>query len=125
MLRDQSWRCSMRFEKFSFGRIRVNGTVYDHDLVIDQGKIRKRKKQPSKKYRESFGHTPLSVDEKIPWNCCRLVIGTGMGALPVMNEVKQEARNRGVELLIFPTEKAMEILNDQPKNTNAILHVTC
>jgi hypothetical protein len=115
----------MRFEDFSFGRIRVDGTVYDHDLVIDQGKIRKRKKQPSKKYRESFGHTPLSVEENIPWHCCRLVIGTGMGALPVMNEVKREARKRGVALLILPTEKAIGILNDQPKNTNAILHVTC
>ena len=68
----------MRFEDFAFGRIRVDGAVYDHDLVIDHGKIHKRKKQPSKKYRESFGHTPLSAEEKIPWNCGQLVIGTGM-----------------------------------------------
>jgi hypothetical protein len=59
----------MRFEDFAFGRIRVDGAVYDHDLEIDHGKIHKRKKQPSKKYRESFGHTPLSAEEKIPWNC--------------------------------------------------------
>ncbi len=25
----------MRFEDFAFGRICVDGTVYDHDLVID------------------------------------------------------------------------------------------
>jgi hypothetical protein len=115
----------MKFEDFTFGRIRVDGTVYDHDLVVDHGKVRKRKKQPSKKYRESFGHTPLSIEEKIPWNCSQLVIGTGMGALPVMNDVKREARKRGVELLILPTGKAIQILNEQPKNTNAILHVTC
>jgi hypothetical protein len=42
-----------------------------------------------------------------------------------MNEVKREARKRGVALLILPTRKAIEILNEQPKNTNAILHVTC
>jgi hypothetical protein len=48
-----------------------------------------------------------------------------MGALPVMKEVKQEARRRSVELLILPTGKAIEILNKHPKSTNAILHVTC
>ena len=66
----------MKLEDFAFGRIRVDGTVYDHDLLIDHGKIKKRK---------SFGHTPLSLEEKIPWNCELLVIGTGTGALPVMN----------------------------------------
>jgi hypothetical protein len=33
--------------------------------------------------------------------------------------------NSGVELHILPTEKAIEMLNGQPKKTNAILHVTC
>ena len=115
----------MKFEDFSFGRIRVDGTLFDHDLVIDRGKIRERKKKPSKKYRESFGHTPLSVEEEIPWKCDQLVIGTGTGALPVMKEVKREARRRGVELQILPTEEAIQLLNRQPENTNAILHVTC
>jgi hypothetical protein len=115
----------MKFEEFSFGHIRVDGVVYDHDLVINHRKIRNRKKQPSKKYRESFGHTPLSVEEEIPWKCDQLVIGTGMGALPVMDEVKREARKRGVELRILPTEEAIQLLNRQPENTNAILHVTC
>ena len=115
----------MKFEDFTFGCIRVDGSLYDHDLIVDHGKIRKRKKQPSKKYRGLFGHTPLSAEEKIPWKCQRLVIGTGTGALPVMKEVKREARRRGVELRILPTEKAIQLLNASPKNTNAILHVTC
>jgi hypothetical protein len=115
----------MRFEEFTFGRIRVDGTVYEHDLVIDRGKISKRKKKASKKHRESFGHTPLSTEEDIPWNCRQLVVGTGDGALPVMNEVKHEAKRRKVELLILPTAKAIAILNKRPKETNAILHLTC
>jgi hypothetical protein len=119
------WECSTRFEEFAFGRIRIDGTVYDHDLVIDRGRIRKRKKKASRKYRESFGHTPLSVEEDLPWNCRQLVVGTGMGALPVMSEVKLEAKRRKVELLILPTAKAIEVLNKQPEETNAILHVTC
>ena len=115
----------MHFQTFSFGSIRIDGTTYEHDVVIDRGEISKRKKKPSRKYREEFGHTPLSVEEKIPWKCRRLVIGTGGGALPVMKEVKQEAKRRGVELAIVPTAEAIELLKREPADTNAILHVTC
>ena len=115
----------MRFEAFSFGSIRIDGVTYGHDVVIDRGKVFKRKKKPSKKFRGAFGHTPLSVEEEIPWKCRRLVIGTGTGALPVMDEVKREARRLEVELLIVPTVEAIEKLRKNPDKTNAILHVTC
>jgi hypothetical protein len=29
----------MRFEKFSFGSIQVDGTTYEHDVVIDLGYV--------------------------------------------------------------------------------------
>jgi len=115
----------MRFETFSFGSLRIDGVTYDHDVVIDRGEVRKRKKKPSQKFREAFGHTPLSLEEEIPWKCERLMIGTGMGALPVMDEVKREAKRRKIKLLILPTAEAIEELNEHPRDTNAILHVTC
>src|SRR5438105_14144683 len=115
----------MRFEKFSFGSIRIDGTTYEHDVVIDRGKIRKRKKKPSKKFRDAFGHTPMSPKEAIPWKCTRLVIGTGTGALPVMDEVKREAKRRKIKLVILPTKEAIRELKQDPTATNAILHVTC
>src|SRR6266567_1171031 len=114
----------MRFEAFSFGSICIDGTTYGYDLVIDRGRIRKRKKKPSKKFRDKFGHTPLSIEEEIPWKCQRLVIGTGTGALPVMEEVEQEAKRRKIKLLVLPTRKAIAALKKSPKETNAILHVT-
>jgi hypothetical protein len=55
-------------------------------VIVDHGRIRKRRKKPSKKFRGNFGHTPLSVEEDIPWDCRHLVIGTGTGGLPVMDE---------------------------------------
>src|SRR5215471_15185283 len=114
-----------RIEAFSFGSIRIDGVTYEHDVVIDCDQVRKRKKKPSKQFRDAFGHTPLSVKEEIPWKCQRLVIGTGSGALPVMEEVKHEAKRRSVELLILPTIQAIDALKEHPKETNAILHVTC
>jgi hypothetical protein len=115
----------MRFESFSFGSIRIDGTTYDHDVVIDRGEVRKREKKPSKKFRDTFGHTPLSIDESIPWQCRRLVIGTGTGALPVMEQVQREAQRREIELVIVPTARAIELLKQEAADTNAILHVTC
>ena len=115
----------MRFEAFSFGSIQIDGVTYDHDVLIDRGRVSKRKKKPSKKFRDDFGHTPLSAEERIPWKCRRLVVGTGTGALPVMDEVKQEARSRNVELRILPTARAIELLRTAGPDTNAILHVTC
>ena len=116
----------MDFGKFRFGSIAIDGVKYEHDVVIDRGKIRKRKKKPSKKFREEFGHTPVSVDEEIPWKCQRLVVGTGRyGSLPVMDEVSLEARRRKVDLLILPTDEAIETLAKRTEGTNAILHVTC
>ena len=112
----------MRFGKFSFGSIQIDGVTYEHDVVIDGGKVRKRKKKPSKKFREDFGHTPVSIEEDIPWDCKRLVIGTGAtGALPVMDEVKR----RKIMFHIPPTEDAIAEIKHDLRTTNAILHVTC
>src|SRR5258708_32097605 len=116
----------MQFEGFSFGSIRIDGTTHEHDVVIDAGQIRKRKKKPSRKFRDGFGHTPLSIEEDIPWKCRRLVIGSGAyGRLPVMSEVKREAERRRVELLIVPTTEANEVFQQDPDSSNRLLHVTC
>ena len=116
----------MRFQEFSSVSIRIDDITYEHDVVIDQGEIHKLKKKPSRKFREEFGHTPLSVEEEIPWKCRRLVIGTGAyGSLPVMKDVKLEAERRKIELLIFPTTQAIGALKQDRDETNAILHVTC
>jgi hypothetical protein len=110
------------------GRSEASGRLpeNEHDVVIARGRVRKRKKKPSKPFRDAFGHTPLSIEENIPWGCRRLVVGTGAdGALPVMDEVKREAARRRVQLLAVPTSEAIRALQAEPKETNAILHVTC
>ena len=39
----------MMFQQFSFGQIRIDGIEYGYDLVIDRGKVEKRKKKASKR----------------------------------------------------------------------------
>jgi hypothetical protein len=54
----------MRVEAFCFGSIRIDGVTYTHDVVMDRGQVRKRRKNPSKRFRDAFGHTPLSTEER-------------------------------------------------------------
>src|SRR5437762_12533307 len=117
----------MKARLVRFGEIEVEGKRYTHDVVIDGGKVRKRKKGPSKQFREKFGHTPLSAAEEIPWGGNRLIVGTvAEGGLPVAPDVFEEAERRGVELTLLPTRQACRMLGDlKRRDVYAVLHVTC
>ena len=110
-----------------FGSIEVEGRVHEHDIVIDRGAVRKRSKKPSKRYRDKFGHTPLSADEELPWGGPRLIIGTGAhGSLPIMPEVVAEAAHRNIDLVAVPTEQACRLIAGlKRREVCAVLHVTC
>jgi hypothetical protein len=124
--RRHGWRRARR-AAVGFGSIEIDGRRCDHDVVIDGGEVSKRRKKRSKPHRGRYGHTPLSVDEDIPWGGARLIVGTGVhGSLPIMPEVAQEASRRGVELVAVPTEEACRLIagNDR-RSVHAVLHVTC
>jgi len=42
-----------------------------------------------------------------------------------MDDVKREAKRRGVKLTILPTGEALKLLRKEPGETNAVLHLTC
>ena len=117
----------MNMTLVSFGQLDIEGERYDHDVVIEKGEVQKRKKGPSKVYRSDFGHTPLSSEENLPWHGEKLFIGTGAyGSLPIMKDVYAEAIRQGVKIIAGPTVEICEALKDlEPKDVNAILHVTC
>ncbi len=117
----------MNARLIGFGEIELDGQRYDADVVIDRGQVRRRRKKPSKPYRERYGHTPLSAEESIPWDGPRLIVGTGAdGRLPIMAEVYELAAGRNVEIVALPTDEACRLIADlEPGAVNAILHVTC
>ncbi len=102
----------MQAKLMRFGEVEIDGQRYDYDVVIDRGRVRKRKKKPSRRYSDEYGHTPLSAEEDIPWGGRRLIIGTGVqGRLPVMAEVYAEADRRGVEVVAVPTREACRLIS--------------
>ena len=62
----------MDVEYPGFGRIVVTGTEYDHDVVVEAGRVRARDKRPSHSLKVRYGHTPLSAAEEIPATASRL-----------------------------------------------------
>ncbi len=117
----------MKIRLVTFGEIEIEGQHYNHDVVIEKGQVQKRKKKLSKAYSSRFGHTPLSVEENIPWHGTKLFVGTGAyGSLPIMSEVYEEAQRKGVEVIAKPTVEVCELVKKyKPNDVNAILHVTC
>jgi len=110
-----------------FGVVEIDGETYERDLVIEDGRVRRRKKGPSKPRRSEFGHTPLTAAERIPWSAPTLVIGSGAdGQLPVTDDLYREAARRGITVVVRPTPEACEMLSaSEPGSVAAILHVTC
>ncbi len=117
----------------SFAKIVINGKEYNYDVIVyPDGRVEKRKKYLSKKYADLFNHTPLSreeLEETLKDTTPEvIVIGTGLkGRMIVMEEAKRLARERGIELIIDITPKAVEKYNEisKKRKTLGIFHTTC
>jgi PPK2 family polyphosphate:nucleotide phosphotransferase len=109
------------------GEIELNGKCYRYDVVIEGGKIRKRKKKASKAFKGEDGHTPLSIAEEIPWGPAGLIVGTGLdGGLPITAEVFEESNRRGLPVVALRLQEALGLLASVPREEAfAVLHVGC
>ena len=54
-----------------------------------------------------------------------IALTTFLGALPVLQQVREEVRRRKIDLVVVPTAEAIGVLAQTTKDTNAILHLTC
>lgn len=119
----------MNIRYTEFGCIEVDKHEYRHDIVIKKGHVHKRKKDPSKAYKQENWHTPITAFEHIPWGQegGSLIIGTGQsGLMPIHDSIYDEAEERGVHLEIMRTEDACIKISDMdPSKVFAVLHVTC
>jgi len=55
----------------------------------------------------------------------RRVGGARHGALPVMQQVRDETRRRKADLIVLATAEATGVLTGAAADTNAILQLTC
>ncbi len=111
-------------ESYDFGEIIVDGKRYFSDLLIFPKKVLSgwwRKK----------GHSLCIEDLKdvIKEKPEVIVIGTGYaGLMKVPNDVREQIRNLGIDLIIQRTEEACKTFNKllkAGKMVVAALHLTC
>lgn len=110
------------------GWVEIDGVRYDHDVIVHADRsVTKRHKKPSKRLKNTYGHTPLSGAELgflIHEQPAILYIGTGQyGDLPVTPDAEDIFRH--YETVVRPTPDVVDLLREEPRPFVAILHVNC
>jgi hypothetical protein len=114
----------------AFGSITIDGTVFEHDVIIaGDGAVTKRKKKLSKAiYGNS--HTISSPEAKYLLaqgaHADRLIIGTGQyGNVHLSPEAAAYCEKRRCRPLLLPTPEAIKAWNTAPGKALGLFHVTC
>ncbi len=114
----------MHIDSYQFGRIVINQTSYDHDVIVFGDSVQ------SNWWREQ-GHA-LSVDDLktvIEAAPSVLVVGCGAsGMMRIPEKTRRFIEQQGIELQAFDTGEAVKRFNELSqagKNVVAALHLTC
>jgi len=112
----------MKIEAYRFGEIKIDGKVYNHDVVLIGGEVRRwvRKESHNVLWEEVSGFLDFELDV--------IIIGTGsVGVMKISPAVVSKLREQGVEVIVERTEKAVEVYNkiSKEKRVAAVLHLTC
>ena len=119
-----------RIDATAFGSITVDGTVFEHDVIIrPNGRVKKRKKKLSKAV---YGTSHMiSIDEatylyqQAP-DARRLIIGSGQyGNVELSPEAAAYVKERKWAVVLLPTPEAIEAWNGAGSSTLGLFHVTC
>lgn len=119
---------TMKIDSTTFGAITIDGTTYQHDVVIRlSSEVVKRKKKLSKKL-YGTSHV-LSKDEAkflFEKGCDQVVIGSGqMGNVHLSREAEAYFERKGCDVLLRPTPEAIRMFNRSHARRIGLFHVTC
>ena len=110
-------------DAYHFGRIVIDGTTYSSDLIIFPDRIEAA-------WWRREGHVLHIEDIKsiVAAKPDVLIVGTGKyGVMTVPHETRAYLHANGVDVLVEPTDKAVELYNYYAgaKKVVAALHLTC
>ena len=112
----------MRIDSYNFGEIVIDGKRYCADVMIYPDKVKKWwRKEGHKVYVED-------IKEAVAEKPDVLIIGAGVpGLMKVLPETKKYLEKRGIELIVEPTNQAVQVFNRLclKKKVIAGLHLTC
>ena len=111
-----------------FGFITVEGETFDFDIVIRlDGQVRKRKKKLSKEVYGTSHIVSLAEAKNIyEKGAEKLVVGSGQsGELRCSEEALSFFREKGCQVELAPTPKAIQAWNNARGAVIGMFHVTC
>ena len=117
-----------RIDRTEFGSITVDGTLFEHDVIIRlEGEVKKRKKKLSKAV---YGTSHVvSLDEAkhvYQKGAERLVVGAGQeGMLKLSDEAAAYFKDHGCRVDVLPTGQAIHAWNEAQGASIGLFHVTC
>jgi hypothetical protein len=117
-----------RIEDTWFGSITVEGTRYEHDIIIRlSGKVRRRNKQLSKAiYGTSHKISLDEIRDLYRKRAERLVVGTGQeGQVQLSPEAAEYLAAKGCEVFLLPTPEAIQCWNEAEGEVLGLFHITC
>jgi len=110
-------------EEYSFGFIKIDGQVYNHDVQIGlDNKVKLWWRNQSHQIEKR------DIEEVLSQKPEAVVIGTGeLGVAKVSQAAREEITASGVKLIIEPTPEAIKIFNDlgKEKKVAGLFHLTC
>jgi len=112
----------------TFGSIEVDGTVYNHDIIIrSNGQVEKRKKKLSKAvYGTSHTVSLEEIEHTYDTGVQKIIIGNGQyGALKLSDKACEFLQSRNCEILMKETQEAVKFWNKEESKSIGLFHLTC
>lgn len=116
----------MQIDFYDFGMLKVDGKLYQRDVVIFPEKIFSPWQRKESHYLDI--NDLSAILDLLKENPETVIIGTGYsGVMEVDPKVEEFLKSKGIEVLIEKTIDAWKTYNElsQTKKTAALLHLTC
>jgi hypothetical protein len=119
-----------RIDRTAFGSITVEGSVFEHDVIIrPDGKVMKRKKKLSKAV---YGTSHTISRDEAKYVCDqgagadRLIVGSGQyGNVELSPEAAAYVEDKKLSVLLLPTPEVIDVWNETESKAIGLFHVTC
>jgi hypothetical protein len=113
----------MKIESYAFGKMVYGGKTYTSDLIIYPDRV-----DPSWWRQQGHLLQMEDLEEILKEKPGILIIGTGyMGVMKVPRVLKEQLENKGIDLYVERSGKAVKLFNgvDTTKGVIAAFHLTC
>lgn len=122
VLSKKGGRIKLMIESYSFGRIKINGKEYQHDVIVY--------KEGVKSWWRASGHevSLRDIEEIIDKKPQVVIFGKGTsGVMRVTKEVRDFFKESGIDIIETDTTEAVVKFNELSKTKDVVagFHLTC